>query len=150
MTLYSNNVLVGLPILDRAYGPGSLASGFVIVSLHAPFCYCIGIVAMEFARANGRGFTATVFTATKTMFSNVLTLAIVFGFLVNVAETPVPAFFTAATELFAQSACRRTVFTRRCPGPIPSQGQPQGNSNGLFPETDHPSRDRLPPGNKGF
>lgn len=111
VTLYSNNVLVGLPILDRAYGAESLASGFVIVSLHAPFCYCIGIVAMEVARANGRGFTATALTATKTMFSNVLTLAIVFGFLVNVTETPVPAFFTAATELFAQSALPVALFS---------------------------------------
>ena len=110
-TLFSNTVLVGLPILDRAYGPDSLEPGFAIVSLHAPFCFCLGIVAMEIARAGGRGITATVLTATKVMFSNVLTLAIAFGFLVNIAQISLPAYFTATTELFAQTALPVALFS---------------------------------------
>jgi malonate transporter and related proteins len=53
--MFSNTVLLGLPIIERAYGPAELAAMFAIVSIHAPFCYLVGIVVMEFARADGRG-----------------------------------------------------------------------------------------------
>ena len=43
--LFSNSVLLGLPIMERAYGPEALAPTFAIISIHAPFCYLVGITA---------------------------------------------------------------------------------------------------------
>ena len=34
--LFSNSVLLGLPIMERAYGPEALAPTFAIISIHAP------------------------------------------------------------------------------------------------------------------
>ena len=51
--LFSNSVLLGLPIMTRAYGADALAPNFAIISIHAPFCYLVGITAMEIARADG-------------------------------------------------------------------------------------------------
>ena len=53
--LFSNSVLLGLPIMEHAYGRAALAPNFAIISIHAPFCYLLGTTAMEFARADGRG-----------------------------------------------------------------------------------------------
>ena len=36
--LFSNSVLLGLPIMERAYGAAALAPTFAIISIHAPFC----------------------------------------------------------------------------------------------------------------
>jgi malonate transporter and related proteins len=48
--LFSNSVMLGLPLTERAYGAATLASNFVIVALHAPFCYLVGVTAMEAVR----------------------------------------------------------------------------------------------------
>ena len=57
--LFSNSVLLGLPIMEHAYGRAALAPNFAIISIHAPFCYLLGTAAMEFARADGRSVAET-------------------------------------------------------------------------------------------
>ncbi|MEO1000372.1 MAG: AEC family transporter, partial [Pseudomonadota bacterium] len=44
--LFSNTVLLGLPITARAYGEDALAANFAIIALHAPVGYLLGITAM--------------------------------------------------------------------------------------------------------
>ena len=51
--LFSNSVLLGLPITERAYGPDALDANYAIIAVHAPFCYLVGITAMEIARNRG-------------------------------------------------------------------------------------------------
>ena len=45
--LFSNTVMLGLPITERAYGEEALTHNYAIVSVHAPFCYFLGITVME-------------------------------------------------------------------------------------------------------
>ena len=52
--LFSNSLLLGLPITERAYGADALQANFAIIALHSPFCYAVGITAMELARAQGK------------------------------------------------------------------------------------------------
>ena len=35
--LFSNSILLGLPITENAYGPASLGSNYAIIAFHAPF-----------------------------------------------------------------------------------------------------------------
>ena len=56
--LFSNSVLLGLPITERAFGTEALSGNFAIIALHSPFCYGIGITAMEVVRARGRSGAA--------------------------------------------------------------------------------------------
>ncbi|MGR3548632.1 MAG: AEC family transporter, partial [Roseovarius sp.] len=37
--LFSNSLLLGLPIMERAYGTDALAANFAIIAVHSPFCY---------------------------------------------------------------------------------------------------------------
>jgi malonate transporter and related proteins len=53
--LFSNSVLLGLPITERAYGTGRAGANYAIIALHSPVCYAIGITAMEAVRAAARG-----------------------------------------------------------------------------------------------
>ncbi|NKB26761.1 MAG: AEC family transporter [Rhodobacteraceae bacterium] len=43
--LFSNSVLLGLPITEQAFGPDALVGNFAIVALHAPFCYAVDLIA---------------------------------------------------------------------------------------------------------
>ena len=35
--LFSNSILLGLPIMENAYGPAKLGSNYTVIAFHAPF-----------------------------------------------------------------------------------------------------------------
>ena len=108
--LFSNSVLLGLPIMERAFGPESLASNFAIVAIHAPFCYLLGITAMEISRADGRGFVGTVQSVLKAMFRNALMIGLLLGFIVNISGTGLPEPIWAAVDLMTRAALPAALF----------------------------------------
>jgi malonate transporter and related proteins len=108
--LFSNSVLLGLPIMERAYGSGALAANYAIVSIHAPFCYLLGITCMEFARADGRGLVATTRAVLTAMFRNALMIGLALGFAVNLGGIPLPETVSAAVDLLARAALPAALF----------------------------------------
>jgi predicted permease len=108
--LFSNSVLLGLPIMERAYGPGALAPNFAIISIHAPFCYLVGITAMEIARADGAGLIATARAIGRTVFRNALMIALALGFAVNLSGLELPGPVRAALDMVADSALPGALF----------------------------------------
>jgi predicted permease len=108
--LFSNSVLLGLPIMERAYGPGSLAPNFAIVSIHAPFCYLLGITAMELVRADGRGLADTARAVGRAMFRNALMIALALGFAVNLGQVPLPGPVRGAVDMMADAALPAALF----------------------------------------
>jgi len=108
--LFSNSVLLGLPITERAYGADSLEANFAIIALHAPFCYGLGMTVMEIVRNRGgtaRDTAAKVFGA---MFRNALVIAIVLGFVVNLTGLPVPGVVSDALDLLIRAALPAALF----------------------------------------
>ena len=81
--LFSNLVLLGLPISERAWGADALAPNFALVSVNAPICYLVGITAMEILRADGRNAAETVGVVLNAMFRNSMMIGIGLGFVVN-------------------------------------------------------------------
>jgi predicted permease len=108
--LFSNSVLLGLPIMERAYGPGSLAPNFAIISIHAPFCYLVGITAMEVARADGGGLGATLRAIGRAVFRNALMIALGLGFAVNLLGIELPGPVRSAVDMVAASALPGALF----------------------------------------
>ncbi len=51
--LFSNSLLLGVPITERAYGEAALAGNYAIISLHSPLLYTVGILVMETVRSHG-------------------------------------------------------------------------------------------------
>lgn len=108
--MFSNTVLLGLPIVERAYGPAELAAMFAIVSIHAPFCYLVGITVMEFARADGRRPLETLRVVARAIFSNALMIGIGFGFLFNLGGIPLPETLEGALRMVASAALPAALF----------------------------------------
>ena len=108
--LFSNSVLLGLPIMTRAYGADALAPNFAIISIHAPFCYVVGITAMEVARADGASLVATARTIARAVFRNALMIALGLGFAVNLLGIPLPAAVRSAVDMIADSALPAALF----------------------------------------
>ena len=108
--LFSNSVMLGLPIAERAYGPEALAGNFAIVSVHSFFAYGIGITAMEIVKARGQSVLRTLTKVLRGMFSNALVLAIIAGFAVNLTGTNPPNALTDSVGLLAQTALPTALF----------------------------------------
>ncbi|MGJ8610363.1 MAG: AEC family transporter [Octadecabacter sp.] len=107
---FSNTLLLGLPITERAYGPESLLGNYTIIAIHAPFGYMLGITAMELVRAKGTALRHLPPKVAKAMFSNALVIAIGLGFIVNLGHVPVPPVLTDAVDLVARAALPTALF----------------------------------------
>ncbi|MGV6848077.1 MAG: AEC family transporter [Marinibacterium sp.] len=122
--LFSNSVLLGLPITERAYGPENLTGNYAIIAFHAPFCYGVGITVMEFVRHRGmpgRRFAGAVLAA---MFRNVLILAILLGFVVNLSDIALPGTVDDALGLIIRAALPCALFAL---GGVLVQYRPEGD-----------------------
>ncbi len=110
--LFSNSLLLGLPITERAYGPEALAGNYAIISVHAPMLYGVGIALMEWAKASGQGLTlgALLRQILRAIFSQPLVIGIVAGFAVNFSGLEPPGFFWSAVDLMARSAIPAALF----------------------------------------
>jgi len=108
--MFSNLVLIGLSIVELAFGAEALKPAFAIVALHAPFCYVIGITAMEISRADSVGFVATVQAVVKQVFSNAITVALLLGIVANLLDLTPPVAINTALELIARAALPVALF----------------------------------------
>ena len=108
--LFSNSVLLGLPITERAYGADGLTSNYAIVALHAPFCYGVGITVMEIVRARGEPLRALPAKVLRAMFRNSIILGIALGLAVNVLGIPVPGVLSDALDMMAQAGLPAALF----------------------------------------
>jgi malonate transporter and related proteins len=108
--LFSNSLLLGLPITERAYGADALQANYAIIAIHAPFCYAVGITAMELARARGAALLSLPGKVLKAMFSNALIIGIVLAFIVNLGGIPMPTVLTDALDLIVRAALPAALF----------------------------------------
>lgn len=107
---FGNTLLLGLSILERAYGESAMQPAFAIISLHAPFCFLVGITTMEFVRASGKPLGETLKTATKTIFSNALMIGIMLGYFVNLSGLPLPSPVLPAIDMLSRAALPTALF----------------------------------------
>ena len=129
---FSNSVLLGLAITQRAYGDGdALAGNYAIIAIHSPFCYGLGITVMEWVRAREAGTSSARLPVTvlKAMFSNVLIIAIALGFLVNISGLAIPAVLNGALDMMVRTALPTALFAL---GGILYRYRPDGDLRVIF------------------
>ena len=105
--LFSNSLMLGIAITQRAYGPEALAGNFAIVSVHAPICYTAGIIAMETVRsrmAGGTGASDAGRKILRSLLRNPLVVAVATGFALNAGGIALPAALAEALDLIARAA----------------------------------------------
>ena len=108
--LFSNTILLGLPITERAYGPEILSYNFWIIAFHAPLCYLLGVTAMETARNHAAPFREKSRRVLRVMFRNPFVIAIALGFVVNFSNLPIPSPLISSLDLIARSALPMALF----------------------------------------
>ena len=122
--LFSNTVMLGLPITERAYGQDALQHNFAIVSIHAPFCYFLGITVMELIKSTEKSISKKSVIIFKAMFSNALVVGIVFGFLVYISGINLTKSIQASIDMITAVALPAALFGM---GGILYQYRPEGD-----------------------
>jgi len=122
--LFSNTVMLGLPITERAYGEDALRHNFAIVSIHAPFCYFLGITVMELVRSSEKNLKRNSIVILKAMFSNALVVGITLGFLVNISEIQLANSIQSSIDMITAVALPAALFGM---GGVIYQYRPQGD-----------------------
>jgi malonate transporter and related proteins len=110
--LFSNSLLLGVPITERAYGAGALEGNFAIISIHAPVFYAFGITLMELARSHGMGLSAVALgrQVGRAIFSQPLVIGILCGFVVNLSGVGLPAIAWSAIDMVIAAALPTALF----------------------------------------
>lgn len=108
--LFSNTVLLGLPISERALGADALGPNFAIIAVHAPFCFALGVTGMELAKGGGGSVVARALKIARAMFGNALVIGIAAGFVVNLSGVALPVIFTDALDLMVRAALPAALF----------------------------------------
>ncbi|WP_127752790.1 AEC family transporter [Devosia sp. 1566] len=105
---FTNTVLVGLPIMQRAYGLDSLPVTLSIIGLHGAILLSIGMVTMELVKRDGRSLGRTLLLAAKRVLSNPLIWGIAGGMIGSFAGLqliePADAFFLMMSQAVVPAA----------------------------------------------
>lgn len=122
--LFSNSLLLGLPITERAYGPEALTGNYAIIAMHSPFCYGLGITAMEIVRNRGKSPLQMARGVVTSVFRNTLVIAIMLGFVVNLSGLTLPGVVNDALSLIIRAALPTALFAL---GGVLIQYRPEGD-----------------------
>lgn len=113
--LFSNSLLLGLPITERAYGPEALTGNYTILAIHSPIMYTFGITFMEFTLARGKQMPVgrVALRALTGVLRTPLVMGIIAGFAVNAltaAGLVLPQGLWDAVSMIARAALPAALF----------------------------------------
>ena len=108
--MFTNTVLVGLPIMSRAYGEGALPVTLSIIGLHGAILLTLAMVTMELTRRDAQPLGATLVLAMRRVVSNPLIWGIAGGISLSISGVelaePIAAFF----RMMAQAVVPAALF----------------------------------------
>ncbi|WP_374622219.1 AEC family transporter [Devosia sp.] len=86
VAMFTNTVLIGIPILHRAYGETALTVAFSIIAFHASVLITLGMLTMELARRDGAPLHKALGVALVRIVSNPLLWGILLGVVANIMQ----------------------------------------------------------------
>jgi predicted permease len=109
--LFGNSVLLGIPIMQRAYDDAAMAAMYALIAFHAPLFYAIGIFSMEVLRRDGAGVAGALWRTGRAIFTNPLMIGLGLGLAANLAGLPLPGPVYDAVAMLAGAALPVALFT---------------------------------------
>jgi predicted permease len=109
--IFSNVVMLGIPIAERAFGAGVMAAVFGIIAFHSIYNYFLGFISMELIRRDGGTLFHALRRAFMTTFRNPLMIGLVAGMAANLSGIELPKVAIDGLEMVAASALPVALFS---------------------------------------
>jgi predicted permease len=108
--MFTNTVLVGIPVLQRAFGPGALPTAFSIIAFHAPVLITLCMLIMELSRRDGAPLGRTLQVALLRIVQNPLLWGVVIGASGNALGIRLPEPGTAFLTMMSAAVLPASLF----------------------------------------
>ena len=101
---FTNSVLLGLPIAQRAFDEDVVALAYGIIAFHSTLIYSVGMMSMEFARRDGKSLGETMLAVVNAIVRNPLMIGVILGVLTNLSGIRLFEPITVAVRMIAEAA----------------------------------------------
>jgi predicted permease len=108
--MFTNTVLIGIPIMQRAYGEESLPIVFSIIAFHAPALITLGMLVMELVRRDGAPLHKALGVAALRVVQNPLLWGVALGLLGNTYGLELPEPGTAFLTMMSAAVLPVALF----------------------------------------
>lgn len=108
--MFTNTVLIGIPIVTRAYGETALPTVFSIIAFHAPMLITIGMLVMELVRRDGQPLHKALAVASVRIFQNPLLWGVALGLIGNRLGLELPEPGTAFLDMMSAAVLPAALF----------------------------------------
>ncbi|MCB1516798.1 MAG: AEC family transporter [Hyphomicrobiaceae bacterium] len=108
--MYSNLVLLGLPIISRAYGDEALTIAFTLIGLHAAIMMTTALIVMEVVRSDGKELPVAIREALSSIVRNPLLIGIAFGFAGNILGVKLPPIAADFIDIMTRAIVPVALF----------------------------------------
>lgn len=108
--MFTNTLLVGFPIIRRAYGDTAMATVFSIVGFHGPVLLTSGMLAMELFKRDGASLGRTLVVAGRRIASNPLIWGIAGGVSANFTGLVLAEPVNAVVVMMGQAVVPAALF----------------------------------------
>lgn len=110
---FSNAVLIGIPLIERAFGPDGLVPLLLLVSVHAVILLTAGTIAFEIARGGEQGhgrIGGVLRQSLKGVVRNPIIMSLLAGFAWHATGVPLPGMVDSFLGIVATGAGPAALF----------------------------------------
>lgn len=107
---FTNTVLLGIPIIQRAYGDDASPVIFSIIGVHVAILFTFGMLTMEMSRREGAPLASALKKGGKSLVTSPLLIGVVLGLLGNFFGLTLIEPVDAFTLMMAQAVLPAALF----------------------------------------
>jgi malonate transporter len=108
--MFTNTVLIGIPVIQRAFGDTAMPTAFSIIAFHAPMLITIGMLVMELVRRDGAPLHRALSVAIVRIVQNPLLWGVALGLTGNHFGLVLPEPGTAFVTMMAAAVVPAALF----------------------------------------
>ncbi len=109
-SVYSNAVLIGLPLISAGLGEQALLPLFTLISIHGATLFFVTTLFAERDGDNGRSPLLLARQTLASLAKNPIIIGLFLGLLVNLLDLPIPTAVNNTIEIIAKSALPCALF----------------------------------------
>ncbi len=129
--VYGNTVMMGVPVIQSAYGAAGVANLLAVVAFHSASLLPLATVMIETGQGARPGLAATLRSVGRGLFTNPVVLSVLAAMLWRAASLPVPAPLHALLHLLGGAAAPVSLFCLGAALPPPGMLRGHLGANGL-------------------